>query len=116
MTTKYDGHTPGPWEADEEHVSAAGESPAAGAAVCRAYTHDDFPCRDEGDRGPDDNEGLANALLIADAPALLAAALELRGRIAEAMGDDLAEEKLIPEWERVRAAIARLDALVKEKP
>lgn len=51
-----------------------------------------------------------------DAPALLAAALELREAGADLLSDHAAGMRSPMGAERLRAAIARLDVLVKEKP
>ncbi|WP_113132733.1 hypothetical protein [Rhizobiales bacterium] len=108
-------HTPGPWAFDDDNAVMAD----VGAHICTVSMADDFPCidDDEGDsRTNVDIECKANARLIAAAPDLLEALVEILGPLNvcsdnQNVGDDvcLPVDMTMGELRKARAAIAKAE-------
>lgn len=63
-------HTPGPWVLQDDGSIASADA----GMICNPAYAEDFPCLDDEERGPFDDECQANARLIVAAPELLEAA------------------------------------------
>lgn len=102
-------HTPGPWTIEKstrtDHHIIAGRR-----WIATASNHDFHPTQDENERT------IANARLIAAAPDLLAALVEIVGQEnPNRWGYDAAHKALDDDWRaQARAAIAKATGEVKE--